>query len=314
MDWFSILLTVCGLCLFEVISSIDNAIINAEVLGTMGQKARKWFLFWGILFAVFIVRGFLPWLIVWITTPELGIIGALVSTFSSDPKVHEAMEKSAPVLLMGGGTFLVFLFFHWLFLEPKNFGLMGEKFFLRIGVWFYAVASVLLVVIAWYAMKVSPMVAFGAVVGSSAFFITHGFKQNAEASEQKMLTSNGMMSDISKIFYLEIIDTTFSIDGVLGAFAFTLSVPLILIGNGIGAIVVRQITVGNIENIKRYRFLKNGAMYSILVLGAIMVLDALGFHIPTWLSPVATFAVVGYFFWKSKFDKSEDTNKATDAV
>jgi hypothetical protein len=314
MDWFSILLTVCGLCLFEVISSIDNAIINAEVLGTMGQKARKWFLFWGILFAVFIVRGFLPWLIVWITTPELGIIGALVSTFSSDPKVHEAMEKSAPVLLMGGGTFLVFLFFHWLFLEPKNFGLMGEKFFLRIGVWFYAVASVLLVVIAWYAMKVSPMVAFGAVVGSSAFFITHGFKQNAEASEQKMLTSNGMMSDISKIFYLEIIDTTFSIDGVLGAFAFTLSVPLILIGNGIGAIVVRQITVGNIENIKRYRFLKNGAMYSILVLGAIMVLDALGCHIPTWLSPVATFAVVGYFFWKSKFDKSEDTNKATDAV
>jgi hypothetical protein len=314
MDWFSILLTVCGLCLFEVISSIDNAIINAEVLGTMGQKARKWFLFWGILFAVFIVRGLLPWLIVWITTPELGIIGALVSTFSSDPKVHEAMEKSAPVLLMGGGTFLVFLFFHWLFLEPKNFGLMGEKFFLRIGVWFYAVASVLLVVIAWYAMKVSPMVAFGAVVGSSAFFITHGFKQNAEASEQKMLTSNGMMSDISKIFYLEIIDTTFSIDGVLGAFAFTLSVPLILIGNGIGAIVVRQITVGNIENIKRYRFLKNGAMYSILVLGAIMVLDALGCHIPTWLSPVATFAVVGYFFWKSKFDKSEDTNKATDAV
>ncbi len=314
MDWFSILLTVCGLCLFEVISSIDNAIINAEVLGTMGQKARKWFLFWGILFAVFIVRGLLPWLIVWITTPELGIIGALVSTFSSDPKVHEAMEKSAPVLLMGGGTFLVFLFFHWLFLEPKNFGLMGEKFFLRIGVWFYAVASVLLVVIAWYAMKVSPMVAFGAVVGSSAFFITHGFKQNAEASEQKMLTSNGMMSDISKIFYLEIIDTTFSIDGVLGAFAFTLSVPLILIGNGIGAIVVRQITVGNIENIKRYRFLKNGAMYSILVLGAIMVLDALGCHIPTWLSPVATFAVVGYFFWKSKFDKSEDTNEATDAV
>lgn len=306
MDLFSILLTVCGLCLFEVISSIDNAIINAEVLGTMGAKARRWFLFWGILFAVFVVRGLLPWLIVWVTTPELGPVGAIVSTFSSDPKVHEAMEKSAPVLLMGGGIFLVFLFFHWLFLEPKNFGLMGEKFFLRIGVWFYAVVSVLLVIIAWYSMKVSPMVAFGAVVGSSAFFITHGFKQNAEASEQKMLNAKGLMSDISKIFYLEIIDTTFSIDGVLGAFAFTLSVPLILIGNGIGAIVVRQITVGNIENIKRYRFLKNGAMYSVLVLGAIMVLDALGFHIPSWLSPAATFAVVGYFFWKSKQKHHED--------
>ena len=70
------------------------------------------------------------------------------------------------------------------------------------------------------------------------------------------------MSDISKILYLEIIDATFSIDGVLGAFAFTLSVPL-LVGNGIGAFVVREFTLHNIERIKRYRYIKNGAMYSI---------------------------------------------------
>jgi len=57
---------------------------------------------------------------------------------------------------------------------------------------------------------------------------------------------------------LEIIDTTFSIDGVLGAFAFTLSVPLILIGNGLGALLVRQLTVSNIERIKKYVYLKNG--------------------------------------------------------
>ncbi len=299
MNIFSMILTVGGLCLFEVISSIDNAIINAEVLGTMQARARRWFLFWGILFAVFVIRGILPWLIVWLTTPDLGPIGALISTFSSDPKVHEAMERSAPVLLLGGGMFLVLLFFHWLFLEPKQYGLIGETFFFRQGVWFYAVASVLLVVITWFAIHVSQMAAFGAVVGSSAFFITHGFKQNAEASEQKLMDSRGMMSDVSKIFYLEVIDATFSIDGVLGAFAFTLSVPLILIGNGLGAVVVRQITVGNIENIKKYCYLKNGAMYSILILGTIMVLDALGMHIPSWLSPVATFVIVIYFFWKS---------------
>jgi hypothetical protein len=70
------------------------------------------------------------------------------------------------------------------------------------------------------------------------------------------------MSDLSKVFYLEVIDATFSIDGVIGAFAFTLSVPLILVGNGLGAIVVRELTVRNIERIRRYRYLKNGAMYS----------------------------------------------------
>jgi hypothetical protein len=110
---------------------------------------------------------------------------------------------------------------------------------------------------------------------------------------------SGDMSDISKIFYLEVIDATFSIDGVLGAFAFTMAVPLIIIGNGLGAIVVREMTIRNVENIKKYRFLKNGAMYSVFFLGCIMVLDSFGFHIPSWVSPAITFGVVGFFLVKS---------------
>lgn len=290
---------VAGLVLFETISSIDNAIINAEVLSTMQAKARRWFLVWGLFIAVFIVRGVLPFLIVWVVNPGLGPWEAITATFSSDPKVIEAIELSAPILLIGGGTFLVFLFFHWLFLESKNFGLVGEKFFYSQGVWFYAVVSILLTGIVYLSLKMNPVMALGAVVGSTAFFITHGFKQNAEQSEQKLLQKGGM-SDISKILYLEIIDATFSIDGVLGAFAFTLSVPLILVGNGIGAFVVREVTIGNIERIKRYKFLKNGAMYSILCLGVIMWLDSFGIHIPSWVSPLITFLIVGYFFWKSR--------------
>jgi hypothetical protein len=99
-----------------------------------------------------------------------------------------------------------------------------------------------------------------------------------------------------------VIDATFSIDGVIGAFAFTMSVPLILIGNGIGAFVVRELTIRNVENIRKYRFLKNGAMYSILFLGIIMVLDSFSFHIPGWVSPLITFGVVGFFFFKSVRD------------
>jgi len=298
VDILSIILIVSGLVLFETISSIDNAIINAQVLSTMGERARKWFLLWGLLIAVFLIRGLLPFLIVWMANPGLGAVGTLTATFSSDPAVVKAIENSAPILLIGGGIFLIFLFFHWLFLETKNFGLRGERFLLSQGVWFYAVISVILSVVVWFALKINPLMAFGAVVGSTAFFITHGFKQNAQEQEKKLLSTT--RSDLSKIFYLEVIDATFSIDGVIGAFAFTLVVPLILLGNGIGAFVVREVTIHNIERIKKYIFLKNGAMYSIFFLGVIMLLDSFGVNIPSWFSPVVTALVVGYFFLKSK--------------
>jgi hypothetical protein len=224
---------------------------------------------------------------------------------TSNPEVIEAVEQSAPVLLLGGGTFLVFLFFYWLFLEPKHYGLRGEATIQKHGVWFFAVVSIVLAAIVWFAIRENPMMAFGAVVGSTGFFITHGFKENAAHMEKKMLDGTTEMSDISKLLYLEVIDTTFSIDGVLGAFAFTLLVPLILIGNGIGAIVVRELTVRNIEKVRKYKYLKNGAMYSIFVLGLIMVLDSFEVHIPSWISPIATFAIVGYFFLRSKRDATD---------
>src|SRR5512136_2147822 len=162
MDVAAILLTIAGLCLFETITSIDNAIINAEVLSTMGERARRWFLVWGLIFAVFAIRGLLPWLIVWLSTPSLGPAGALTATFSSDPLVIAAIELSAPVLLIGGGTFLIFLFLNWLFLENKNFGLRGERFFATKGVWFFALVSVLLSAIVWFALDKNPLMAFGA--------------------------------------------------------------------------------------------------------------------------------------------------------
>ena len=291
------LITVLGLALFETVSSIDNAIINAEVLGTMGQKARRWFLTWGIFFAVFLVRGLLPWLIIWLATPGIGPVEALMAAFSSDHRVLAAVEGARPSLLMAGGVFLVFLFLHWLFLEEKHFGLPGERFIARQGAWFYAIGSAALLALVWFAQRRSGGLAFAAVLGSTAFFIIHGFKETAERQEAGLAGS--ALSDLAKLLYLEAIDLTFSIDGVLGAFAFTLSVPLILVGNGLGAVVVRQLTVGNIERIRSLLYLKNGAMYSILGLGAVMVAEAFGAELPEWLTPLLTFAIVGWFFVKS---------------
>ena len=310
MDIASILLVVAGLCLFETVSSLDNAIVNAGVLATLGERARRWFLTWGLLIAVFVIRGLLPWFIVWATVPSLGPAGSFTAAFSSDPRVMGAVEAAAPVLLIGGGTFLVFLFLHWLFLEDKRFGVRGERYLREKGAWFFAVVSLLLVAIVWLAIARAPALALGAVAGSAAFFIVHGFRENAETREKRLRGSG--ISDLSKVFYLEVIDATFSIDGVLGAFAFTLSVPLIILGNGLGALVVRELTIGNIDRIRRYAFLKNGAMYSILALGVIMILDSFGVRIPVYLSPLVTFVVVGYFFAKSvRFARSGEGERKT---
>ncbi len=292
-------LTIIGLSLFELVSSIDNAVINADVLATVSKRARRWFLTWGLLSAVFLMRGGLPFLIIYSLNPSLTLQETFARAFSSDPAVIEAIEESAPPLLMAGGIFLVFLFLHWLFLETKNYGIIGEAYIQKKGVWFYAIVSILLTSIVWFSIQISPIVAFGATVGSSIFFITHGFRQNAEQREKDML-GNKNMSDVSKILYLEVIDASFSIDGVIGAFAFTFSILFILIGNGIGAIAVRQITIRNIENVKKYLYLKNGAMYSIAVLGTIMVANSFRLHIPEWLTPIATITILGYFFMKSK--------------
>ena len=99
--------------------------------------------------------------------------------------------------------------------------------------------------------------------------------------------------------YLEVLDASFSIDGVIGAFAFTLSVPLILIGNGIGAFVVREVTIRGIDTIEKFAYLKNGAMYSIGVLGFFMVSESFGKEHPYWLAPLNTFALLAVFVYLS---------------
>jgi len=93
------ILTILGLALFESISSIDNAVINAEVLGKMSAKARRWFLTWGMLIAVFGLRLLLPLGIVWFANPSLGVWEIMSAAFNSDPKVIEAIEASSPMLL-----------------------------------------------------------------------------------------------------------------------------------------------------------------------------------------------------------------------
>lgn len=118
--FFEYLIIILGLSLFEIISSIDNAVINAHVLKTLPERFRKFFLLWGLLFAVFLMRGILPFLIVWLTNPKLSFAQIITFVFSNDPTIQNYIEKSQSLLLSAGGIYLLFVFLGWLFLEEKN--------------------------------------------------------------------------------------------------------------------------------------------------------------------------------------------------
>jgi hypothetical protein len=211
----------------------------------------------------------------------------------------EAIEMQKPLILMFGGVFLLFLYFHWLFLEKKE-PLFIERFLKeKHGVWFFAFAAIILVII-MYLARADSMVMLAAAIGSATFFILYGLKQTAEEGERNLVEGSGSMSDASKFLYLEVLDMTFSFDGVVGAFAFTINLFLILIGIGIGALVVRELTIKGIDSISKYCYLKNGALTSIGFLGLFMIIEAFGIEMPSVVPIIITFALVCLAFWLSK--------------
>ena len=294
------IITILGLCVFEVVCSVDNAVVNANVLKTVGEKQKKFFLTWGLFIAVFVMRGILPFLIVWLANSSLGLFEIFTAPFSNDSIVSDSLEKSKPILLLAGGSYLFLIFLSWLFLEEKKCVFKFERFFQRQGVWFYALTSLYTTLIVYLSIQTDPVLALAAAIGISFFFITDGFKQRAEKMEKNLVSGKTNLSDWSKIIYLEALDASFSIDGVIGAFAFTTSIVLILIGNGIGAILVREITIRGIDIISKFAFLKNGAMYSIGFLGLIMLLESFGQEVPFYLAPIVTFSALSFFLFLSK--------------
>ena len=290
---------VIGLIVFEVVNSVDNAIVNASVLKTMSRLWRRRFLLIGIVTSVFLVRFLLPLLIVWISVPTISGPDLFLAFIGRSDVAANAIELQKPLILMFGAVFLLFLYFHWLFLEKKE-PLYIERFIKeKHGVWFFAFAALFLVVV-MYLARSNPMVMLAAAIGSATFFIVYGLRQTAEASERSLVEGSSGLSDLSKFVYLEVLDTTFSFDGVIGAFAFTINLLLILIGIGIGALVVRELTVKGIDTIAKYKYLKNGALTSIGLLGLFMLIESFKVELPSYVPIIVTLIVIGSAFYMSR--------------
>ena len=161
------IIIVLGLIVFEVVNSIDNAIVNAHVLKTMGVMWRKRFLLIGIVTSVFLVRFLLPLFIVWISVPNISLPALFSSFVGGNAVAANAINAQKPVILMFGGVFLIFLYLHWLFLEKKD-SLYIERFLKeKHGVWFFGLAGIILVIV-MYLAKANALMMLAAAIGSGS--------------------------------------------------------------------------------------------------------------------------------------------------
>lgn len=284
------------LAVMEVSLSFDNAVVNASVLRHWNHFWRTLFLTVGILVAVFGMRLVFPLLIVGVTA-DMGMI-EVAKLALNDPAAYSAklMAHHAEIAAFGGAflllVFLNFLFddekdthwFHWL--ENKLTDLASipamSVFLTLIAILVMASAvpdqSRLVVVIAGI---------WGIVVYLGVQVIGHLLEGKDEEEEESESTSSNTKGNIVKagiggFLYLEVLDASFSFDGVIGAFAITSDVVIIMLGLAIGAMFVRSMTIYLVEKgtLEAYIYLEHGAHYAIGALALIMLASGTGLHVP----------------------------------
>lgn len=302
----AILWIVFVLSILEVSLSFDNAVVNATVLREMDPVWQRRFLTIGILIAVFGMRIVFPLAIVAIAA-GLGPIDALDLSLNQ-PQEYERIVESAHIGIAGfGGSFLAMVGLTFFFDEDKNVHWIGviERTISR----FSTVPAVeiglvlLLVVLIGSALPQADAVTFltSSIFGLLTFIAVHALgAMIEEREEKKRLAGEIVRSGLGGFLYLEVLDASFSFDGVIGAFALSNNMIIIALGLSVGAMFVRSMTIHLVEagTLAQYRYLEHGAFWAIIALGAIMLFSAL-WHIPETITGLIGAAMIGLSFWWS---------------
>jgi len=269
----------------QVALSFDNAVVDASILRTMPAKWQRRFLTWGMLIAVFGVRMLLPLLIV---TLSSGIpIHQVAIMAAQQPDLYalhiEAAEKE---IYSFGGMYLLMLFFSFFFQGTKTFYWIEwiEKRLQKLGqlasVEVAIALGILLTVQYFLPTEHQQPVLVSGVIGVVLFLIIKGFSDLVDSESSHKKTKKGLTA----FLFLEMIDMSFSLDSVIGAFAITQDIVIILVGLTVGAIVVRQLTLFLVlkNTLDDFLFLEHGAHYAIGAL-ALLMLYALFDKVPDLL-------------------------------
>lgn len=274
------------LILIELMFSFDNAIINARVLATMSHFWQQMFMTVGIILAVFVVRFFFPILLVMVTA---GLSApAVVDLAMNHPEQYAAtLEQAHPYISAFGGMFLLMLCLAFFFDPGRKILWINviERPLQRIGKWwlYTGMATIALAIITilpgnHYPRQTIVAGLIGIVLYLALHSITELFSRRQSGTSKVAKTG---MAGFMAFLYLQVLDSSFSFDGVIGAFAITQDVILIAIGLGIGALWVRSLTLLMVRRntLHVYRYLEHGAHYTIGVL-AVFLLTGLFFEIP----------------------------------
>lgn len=277
------------LCILEVTFSFDNAVINSRILSRMSKLWQTLFLTIGIFIAVFLVRFALPILIVQLAT---GIpFGDVINmAFNQPERYGEELHKAGPVIEAFGGTFLLMLgisYFldhdkvvHWLAPIERQLARAGRIRFIKLIFMAFVAALLYLTV----DQELKNTVLISSVLGIVLQFGLHSLSVLFEKKFNSTNKAGHLVgwAAFASFMYLEVLDASFSFDGVIGAFAITSSVLLIVAGLGVGAFWVRSLTVYLMRagTLAKYRYLEHGAHWAILALGIVMLVKLYHIELP----------------------------------
>jgi uncharacterized protein len=299
-----ILWIVAVLGVLEVSLSFDNAVVNATVLRDMDAKWRRRFLTWGILIAVFGMRIIFPLVIVAVAA-SLGPIDALRLAIE-DPVRYQHIIEGAHIGISGfGGAFLAMVGLTFFFDDEKDEHWIGfiERPLTALSSISGLAIGVVLLVLYGISTVLAPADAYtfliSGIFGLLTYIVVHAIGVLMEG-DGDAATQVAARSGLASFLYLEVLDASFSFDGVIGAFALSNNLFIIALGLGIGAMFVRSMTIMLVDQgtLTQYRYLEHGAFYAIIALGAIMLLSA-RFEIPETITGLIGAALIGIAFWAS---------------
>jgi hypothetical protein len=306
----SFLLVGSVLACLEIALSFDNAIVNANKLEDMTPIWRQRFLTWGILIAVFGMRIVFPLAIVaifaWIN-PFQAIVLAL-----ADPDEYSRIIAQAHGSISAfGGTFLMMVALRFFVDQEKSVDWFKsmERNLRKCGSMRGFEMAFVLIIIAIFARYLPEgdrgVFLFSAIMGMVVYILVDGLG-NLLDQPQADASQFGAKGGLGAFLYLEVLDASFSFDGVIGAFALTTNILLIAIGLGIGAMYVRSMTIMLTEKgtLQEFKYLEHGAFYSIFALSVIMFLQSL-LHVPETITGLIGVALIGFSLFSSILDNNK---------
>ena len=279
------------LVVLEVTFSFDNAVLNSRVLVRMSPFWQKLCLTVGIFIAVFVVRFLVPIIIVMLTS-GLGFMEVVNLALNDAENYGKTLHDAAPTIDAFGGTFLIMIgisYFmdrkkdiHWLRTIEKYLARAGNYETLKVFVMLAAAMALYFTVDDAHKTTVLIASILGTLLHLGLELFGTFFEKRQGASTGKLVG----MAAFGAFMYLEVLDASFSLDGVIGAFAITNEIALIIAGLGAGAIWVRSLTVYLMKSgtLSKYRYLEHGAHWAILALGVIMFVKLYQVNPPEWLT------------------------------